>query len=550
MKTAIHRTPFWTLGATVRDDRRRIVALAEERSLHLDHDECQKARADLTNPRTRLSAEMQWMPGVSPTKAREAAEALLTNAESANEDVGRYAGLPALAKANLLASAFERLDGDEPPEFVAEFILQLAWVADEIDPEEVRRDLNEDRSVSGFPPIQSVDVVEAELAERRGCYREAVREALNRMPPGQLVDAMNRAARSATDDGASHPPTLFAELVDSYENEVHEFLVKEATAISTLMAKAREVAPQGEAVVSRVFDRIEAAARNWDRVAQPIQMSMMARGIVHEPSHDLAGEMRSLGIELFNKYQMASVAKRMTELLQHLFAELPEVAEKLEEDAGVLAELAAGQARSRTEQARWEQEIAFEERIGLVFKDTLKISAAGVEWAGRRYPLEAITRVRWGGVRRSVNGIPTGTEFTIAFGDNQSEAVFKTSRQLLYSTFIEKLWKAACVRLMVDLLVGLRKGERYWLGTAIVDDRGVELLERHFLKADKRVHCPWDRLALGSENGALSLTLRDARNTSAFASYIDHSNTHIWEHILRLRHRSNAPRLSDVLGND
>src|SRR3546814_8022812 len=56
--TALHQTPFAILGVTTRDDRRRIVELAEEKSLELDHDVCQKARSDLTNPRTRLSAEI------------------------------------------------------------------------------------------------------------------------------------------------------------------------------------------------------------------------------------------------------------------------------------------------------------------------------------------------------------------------------------------------------------------------------------------------------------------------------------------------------------
>ena len=46
--TALHQTPFAILGVTTRDDRRRIVELAEEKSLELDHDVCQKARSDLT----------------------------------------------------------------------------------------------------------------------------------------------------------------------------------------------------------------------------------------------------------------------------------------------------------------------------------------------------------------------------------------------------------------------------------------------------------------------------------------------------------------------
>jgi hypothetical protein len=66
------------LGVTTRDNRRRIVELAEEKSLELDHDVCQKARSDLTNPRTRLSVEIAWLPGVSPRKAIQLVETCST----------------------------------------------------------------------------------------------------------------------------------------------------------------------------------------------------------------------------------------------------------------------------------------------------------------------------------------------------------------------------------------------------------------------------------------------------------------------------------------
>src|SRR3546814_8488823 len=72
--TALHQMPFAILGVTTRDDRRRIVELAEEKSLELDHDVCQKARSDLTNPRNRLSTEIAWLPGVSPRKASQLGE--------------------------------------------------------------------------------------------------------------------------------------------------------------------------------------------------------------------------------------------------------------------------------------------------------------------------------------------------------------------------------------------------------------------------------------------------------------------------------------------
>lgn len=48
--TVLHQSPFALLGVTTRDDRKHIVQLAEERSLELNPDLCQKARSDLTNP--------------------------------------------------------------------------------------------------------------------------------------------------------------------------------------------------------------------------------------------------------------------------------------------------------------------------------------------------------------------------------------------------------------------------------------------------------------------------------------------------------------------
>ena len=101
-KTALHQSPFAALGVTTRDDRRRIVELAEEKSLEMDHEICQKARSDLTNPRSRLSVEIAWLPGVSPRKASLLVDGLLHNPMAIREE----SGLPTLAHLNLLAAAF------------------------------------------------------------------------------------------------------------------------------------------------------------------------------------------------------------------------------------------------------------------------------------------------------------------------------------------------------------------------------------------------------------------------------------------------------------
>jgi hypothetical protein len=160
--TALHRNPFWLLGATTRDDRRRIVELAEQKILELDQEACQKARADLTSPRTRLTAEMCWLPGVSPNKASQLMQKIAQDPMSLRLEPG----LPLLAHANLMGAAFEAIDEKIPPNDLISFIKQTASIADNLKVADVLRDINEDRAVSGFATITFADQVESEFTSR------------------------------------------------------------------------------------------------------------------------------------------------------------------------------------------------------------------------------------------------------------------------------------------------------------------------------------------------------------------------------------------------
>ena len=74
----ILKNPFYILGATPRDDRHRIMDLAEERSLLSDADECMTAQSTLIHPRRRISAEVAWLLGVDPDLSDEVLNRLNT----------------------------------------------------------------------------------------------------------------------------------------------------------------------------------------------------------------------------------------------------------------------------------------------------------------------------------------------------------------------------------------------------------------------------------------------------------------------------------------
>lgn len=370
-KTILHQSPFAVLGVTTRDDRRRIVELAEEKSLELDHEVCQKARSDLTSPRNRLSVEMAWLPGVSPRKASHLVDSLLHNPMAIRQE----SGLPTLAHLNLLASAFETVKDNHDADDLAEFIQEVAHLAEELYPEEILRDINEDRSVSGFPEVKTVEQIEEELSERKRYYRNVIKEALDRLPSAKLVQVMTNTVDGATLGGDDHAPGLIDDLVDSYEVETQSPLQSGAESLQKLIRAARDAAPSGEAAVKPYVDKIEAAARSWDRVAQPIQLSARARGTEHDLSSQLGWEIRGLALDLFNTHDILSQTQRLTALLQELFSEIPEISERVEQDADALDSIAADRSKRHEK-----------------FKD-FNLSGNSFTWDDRTYDINTINHI-------------------------------------------------------------------------------------------------------------------------------------------------------------
>ena len=545
-ETALHRNPFFVLGATSRDDRRRIVELAEERSLAIDHEVCQKARSDLTNPRTRLGAEIAWLPGVSPRKAEQLARRVLEDPLSMRSE----SGLPILAHVNLMAAAFETIGDQDAPDDVAAFIQEIGDLVECLTVDDILRDINEDRAISGFPEIKSGEQVESEITERKRYFRNAIKEALNRLPPASLIEVMTEAVDAATGGGEDQAPALIDELVDSYEVETQHFLQKEAENVHKLIKATRDSGSAGEGAIKPLVDKLEAVTRNWEKVAHPIQLSAKARGIVHKPSAELAFSIRSLAVELFNEHDLLTQSNRITKLLQELFSQVPELAERVEEDAEALQNIFRDRKKAQARQAEWARDITYRAEIGMVFKDTLSISPDGISWKGQSFPLESITRVRWGGIRHSVNGIPSGTTYTVAFGNNRSEAVVELRKEDIYSTFVDKLWRAVGMRLLGELFEALKAGREVRFGDAIVRNDGVTLTKHKFLGSEQ-VRVSWHQTHVWSADGSFIIGSKEDKKTYAQLSYISLPNIHILEQGIRMAFKKAGMRvLSDVLNEN
>ena len=541
--------PFFTLGATMRDDRRRIMDLAEEKSLVSDEAAVRDATAVLTNPRRRLAAEIGWLPGLGPKRISEAISIL----EREPAKVRGLGNLPSLARTNLLADGLIRVVEQLPKREVARWIVELANAHDDIEAEQTVTLLNEERSVASFPAISDLQIVDAELQDRRQYYRQAIMRALDQLPAPSLVEVVTIAVDEATDNGGSQAPILINDLVDSFEAKALGFLETETKNIAVLVQGVRSAVErdEGHENIGRLVSQLEEVVKNWDRIAQPIQVSARSRGTGHDLSHEIAGEIRSLAVDLFNEHGLLDISKRLTALQQEVFAEVDRVVEQSEDDATALDEIAEQRSQFLAEmEARaesWKREITYEADVGVIFKDKLRISPAGVQWKGSKIPLEEIKRVRWGDTRHSVNGIPTGTTYNIFVGGERGGKTIKLGKQQIYSEFVDRLWKTAGVRLLTEMLEGLRAGKRYRFGTAIVTDYGVDLERRKLFSAKERVPCKWTDLVIGNGDGTFYIAKKDEKKVAVELPYQEMDNVHILEAAMRVFWKTASPRLSDLL---
>lgn len=147
-----------------------------------------------------------------------------------------------------------------------------------------------------------------------------------------------------------------------------------------------------------------------------------------------------------------------------------------------------------------------------------------------------------------MNGIPTGTTYTIAFGDGRSAAVIEARKEDIFATFIDKLWRAVGIRLLGEMLEALKAGRDLRFGDALLHDDSITLAKHRFLSASEQVRCSWCQVHVWSQDGAFYVGSQADKKTYAGLSYINSANTHILEQAIRMAFKKpGMRRLSDLL---
>ena len=331
----LFKNPFHILGATPRDNRHRIMEIAEEKSLLSDADECMEARSILINPRRRIAAEVAWLPGVDPTLS----DRVMGHLDSPNQNLLNITGLPHIARANLLVSGLSRLSNLLSSDIV-EWILAIAQATETINSEMVCAILNEDRRASNFPEITDLSAIEDEIRKQRRHYSQNLTSALENLSVNARARIMTSLLETLTSNGRYQCPTLIIDLIPAYELSVQDSLEQYKRIIEAQDDRLRVMidAENTGIAIQPIVDQLIQAVKEWDTLAQPIQLSKKSTGQRHDASFEIAQRLRILAADLFGEYGKIDFARNIINTLKEVFAEVPEIAEYISEDAKALEE--------------------------------------------------------------------------------------------------------------------------------------------------------------------------------------------------------------------
>ena len=525
--TLAQTNPFAVLGVTTRDDRTRIMEAAEERSLELDAEACSQARATLTNPRKRLEAEFGWFPGTSPRLAEQAISTPVTG-------IGQLP-LAGIAKANALTIAGDRWAPGSVDE-LASFLDALSTAVDQVDAVQALREVNEDRDVAGFPPFSSAEAAEEVLRERRQHWRRSAIAVLERTPTTNMTKALFKLVDRL--EVAERFPPFMHELIADYALRAQPFLSKEAAGAQRLLAKASDLAGTRPDALPPIIDALEALLTTWNELTYPIQLSATLLGRKDEDSEDLAFTVRGLSIDLYNEHRLVDEARRVSSLVGSSFSALPRVAAQIAEDAKALEKLSA-------EAAQEDADFAYAADIGTFSKSRLAINRGGIEWRGRRTPLAAVRAVRWGATRRSVNGVPTGTDYLIAWTDGTATTSAEFRNGAIFEAFVPKLWQGVGFRLLNEMVAALASGAELRFGGMVARNETVVLTRRKFLGSEP-AEFRWGEVSVTTADGSFVVNGPAGSKASATMPYREVENIHLFEALIRQAFKNGQVRLSDA----
>lgn len=342
-------TAFYLLGASTLDNKNRIREIADERAILEDEQSMRDAQRALCTPNKRVEHEIAWFPGIhqdSIAKLIERAKRGLVSSHISGCDFPSQ--LHPLAYCNLLTLALNYYNTADIPvneETASYLLLALAESSEKLHENQIRSIINADRLRANFPETNDVS---SALQRQQSFYVSVLHNFLTKLNQDIALPILTETIEKTTSMGERQNFYLLDELVSMYEVHHTENLEALEEEIKKGIQQIKNYSPEklDKNSFSESIKQLLELVRRWDRIAQPIQVSLKSKGIEDKRSRDICMLLRELAVHIFNKYDDADSARTIVEVLRDLFKEVPSVEDLLQDDEDFLRNKAPKLKRS------------------------------------------------------------------------------------------------------------------------------------------------------------------------------------------------------------
>jgi hypothetical protein len=277
----LRTSPFYLLGVSPRDDGSTIedakeTAISDGR---LSETEALRQQQLLMAPRLRLGAELAWLLGVAPNRARKLIEVVSTSVEDA-------AGLPPLVAANIAAHRCAQNIAPTHPDLLVGFYARN-------NEENILNLLNAERQSGDFPEVPR-ELMQQALQELMHAHTAALIVFITGQPnPGcALLEILQKHFI----DG-SNAVSFLDELVDKFDEWAADLIRDFEGTISETLDRIQK----GPAPVDEPLRAFSLAIDGWSSAAAPRQFIMARRHVKDSRTQQLLSKIRGVCLHLHNE---------------------------------------------------------------------------------------------------------------------------------------------------------------------------------------------------------------------------------------------------------
>jgi hypothetical protein len=545
----LFENPFYTLGASPKDDLRKLRLLSSERAKTLDRDLVSEAEAVLSDPARRITAELSWLPGVKVIEANRAVAYVFSKLNlgtgvTKDEIVTLTQNFGPLAKANFLCSCLKWFTF---PDFdpILGLMVEISESHRGIIFDNLLRFINEDRREAGMKPVPGTADLESQFLPVRRHYIKVMVDEINAMATPDAIKIVNELTGSFFEND-KQIPNIIHDVVSVFENEAQLFLKTEERNMSEVIKILQRSLTQNEddATLERVAEQLVKITRNWEKVMRSVQRCALARKVKHPRSMSVYKALKELAESMRDHYKKFGLAMKILNLMHDIFSVIPELRNAIIDD---IYYLTVNRDLSVKSFANFKK-ITSTRYFTYASDDnqsTLTFDGEGISVKHTRLPYGGIHKLCWGKVRE--NSRNNNNSFRVSIGDMENVITVYMDDEAAYNKLTMILMDLFGGRVIKEYLEELKNGSKFKFQNVILSDDCVKISNAGTSSQKQNTVYLWRNIDIKVEDNLLKMISLDNLTSFAEIPMLEEDNLELLKVIIQHAKKYNTSHLSELL---